>query len=218
MMEEKRYTPTLTSIEKAREKAWGKLLEDITTCEKCALCKTRKHVVPGEGAIKSLLMFVGEGPGFDEDEQGRPFVGKAGQLLTKILKAADISRKDVYITNVVKCRPPENRVPTIEEMMVCNKYLEAQIALIQPAIIVCLGNTPTKWFLKTSEGITSLRGQWFQWRGIDLMPLFHPSYLLRNDSRRKGSPKDLTWRDIRVVKQHLDELLEKRNGGHIENV
>lgn len=206
MTEKRCYIPTGEDIKKAQKLAWKELIQQISSCSKCGLHKTRISTVPGEGSTKTLLMLVGEGPGEEEDEQGKPFVGKAGQLLTKILKAAAISRKDVYITNVVKCRPPHNRVPAIEEMMTCNMYLEAQIALIRPSIILCLGNTPTKWFLKTSEGISNLRGRWFKWRGIDLMPIFHPSYLLRNESRKKGSPKDLTWQDIRAVKEKLDQL------------
>ena len=206
MTEKTCYIPTGEDIKKAQKLAWKELIQQISSCGKCGLHKTRVSTVPGEGNTKTHLMLVGEGPGEEEDEQGKPFVGKAGQLLTKILKAAAISRKDVYITNVVKCRPPHNRVPAIEEMMTCNMYLEAQIALIRPSIILCLGNTPTKWFLKTSEGISNLRGRWFKWREIDLMPIFHPSYLLRNESRKKGSPKDLTWQDIRAVKEKLDQL------------
>ena len=151
-------------------------------------------------------MIIGEGPGADEDLQGEAFVGKAGQLLTKILEAAKIYRKDVFITNVVKCRPPNNRVPTVDEIVACNSFLESQIALISPKIIITLGNTPTRWLLKTSEGITALRGKWFKWRGIELMPQFHPSYLLRNQSRAKGSPKDLTWNDIQEVKRKWDKI------------
>ncbi|MDD2207031.1 MAG: uracil-DNA glycosylase [Aminobacterium sp.] len=214
MTEKECYIPTEEEIRQHQESAWQELLHQVASCSKCGLHQARTNAVLGEGSVHTSLMFVGEGPGADEDTQGRPFVGKAGQLLTKILKAANISRKDVYITNVVKCRPPQNRVPSIEEMMTCNTYLEAQIALIRPSIIVSLGNTPTKWFLKTTDGITSLRGRWFTWRGIHLMPMFHPSYLLRNDSRKKGSPKDLTWQDIRTVKEKLD-LITSSQGGTI---
>jgi len=154
-------------------------------------------------------MFIGEAPGADEDLSGEAFVGKAGQLLTKILGAAGISRNDVFITNVVKCRPPGNRIPAVDELVSCYHFLEAQIACISPKIIVTLGNIPTKWMLKTAEGITSLRGKWFQWRGIELMPLYHPSFLLRNQSRAKGSPKDQTWNDIREVKRKWDELSQR---------
>jgi DNA polymerase len=151
-------------------------------------------------------MFVGEGPGADEDQQGVPFVGRAGQLLTQILSAAGISRDQVYITNVVKCRPPGNRVPTYEEMMACDQFLQAQILLVRPRLLVLLGSTPTKWILKTQEAISKLRGQWFQWRGMEVMPMFHPSYLLRNPSNKVGSPKHLTWEDIQEVKRRWDSV------------
>ncbi len=171
----------------------------------------RKQAVTGEGSLDATLMFVGEGPGADEDSQGIPFVGRAGQLLDRILEAAGIKREEVYITNVVKCRPPENRTPAIEEIVVCQRFLEAQIAIINPRVIVCLGNTPTKWFLGTTEGITKIRGQWFSWKGIDIMPMFHPSYLLRNESRRKDGPKALTWMDIQEVKKRLDRYQTRRS-------
>ncbi|GHS90770.1 hypothetical protein AGMMS49957_17390 [Synergistales bacterium] len=132
------------------------------------------------------------------------FVGKAGQLLTKILSSGDIDRESAFIANVVKCRPPENRTPLPEEMMACGDWLEAQLLLLCPKIIVCLGSVAAKWILKTTEGITSLRGRWFDWRGIQVFAMFHPSYLLRNDSRSKGSPKDLTWHDVQELKKRLD--------------
>ena len=183
------------------------LLRDAANrCEQCGLCRSRKNVVVGEGSLTSRIMFVGEGPGEVEDNSGRPFVGPAGQLLTRILEAAGFKRDDVYITNIVKCRPPNNRVPEIEEVLNCQRWLEAQIALLQPQIIVCLGNTPLKWFLHGTEGITKMRGRWFTWRGAALMPMFHPSYLLRNQSRERGGPKDLTWRDIQEKRQRYESL------------
>ncbi len=178
----------------------------ILQCQKCGLCTRRINVVPGEGDIESRIMFVGEGPGEDEDETGRPFVGRAGQLLTQILGAAGFEREKVYITNIVKCRPPQNRVPEIEEVLNCQGWLEAQIALLRPRIIVCLGNTPLKWFIHSTNGITKMRGRWFTWRGAMLMPMFHPSYLLRNDSREKGGPKALTWQDIQQVWARYNSL------------
>lgn len=189
----------------------SRIEDELKNCQRCALCKERTRSVPGEGPLSAPLMFVGEGPGADEDVQGKPFVGRAGQLLDKILKAAEISREEVYITNVVKCRPPGNRVPAIEEIVVCQKFLEAQIAIINPSIIVCLGNTPAKWILGTNEGITKLRGRWFSWRGIDVMPMFHPSYLLRNESRRKDGPKALTWQDIQEIKKRLNDIKLRRS-------
>ena len=138
-----------------------KLRTDVEMCRACPLGMQRQRVVFGQGKMSTDLMLIGEAPGAEEDEQGVAFVGKAGQLLTKILEAATISRDDIFITNVVKCRPPQNRNPSTDEVIACNKFLEAQIAIISPKIIVTLGNVPTRWFLKTSEGITSLRGRWF---------------------------------------------------------
>ncbi len=193
------------SLDRVR-KILSSVEQEAARCERCALSEGRTNVVFGAGPADAPLMFVGEGPGADEDRQGIPFVGKAGQLLNRILDAAGIDRQQVYITNVVKCRPPQNRVPFIEETMVCQRFLEAQIAVVNPKVIVCLGNTPMKWFLGTGGGITKLRGQWFSWKGIDLMPMFHPSYLLRNESRRPDGPKALTWKDIQEVRARLDSL------------
>lgn len=190
-----------------RSEAWERLISAAKQCEKCPLASGRQNIVFGEGDRSTRLLFVGEAPGLEEDQQGIPFVGRAGQLLTRILEAADIDRKDIFITNVVKCRPPGNRVPSIEEMLACEDFLKAQIALINPAILVCLGATPTKWILKTGESISRVRGKWFDWKGIKVMPMFHPSFLLRNQSKKKGGPKDLTWTDIQEVR---DRWLECR--------
>jgi DNA polymerase len=187
-----------------RAAAWAALRSAVGACEKCGLCQTRTRTVFGQGSLDTPLVFVGEGPGEDEDAQGLAFVGRAGQLLTRILSAGGISREEVFIANVVKCRPPGNRVPTPEEMMMCGGFLEAQLLLLRPKILVPLGATSTKWILKTTEGVNALRGRWFEWRGIEVFPMFHPSYLLRDDSRRKGSPKDLTWQDVQVLKEKLD--------------
>jgi len=185
--------------------AWEKLKEETSFCERCSLCNGRNRTVYGEGSISNRLMFIGEAPGADEDEQGIPFVGKAGQLLTGILEAAGIDRNEIFITNVVKCRPPGNRIPTIEEMVACEDILKSQIALLNPRIIVCLGATPTKWIIKSEKNISSIRGKWFDWKGIQVMPMFHPSYLLRNPSRKKGAPKELTWIDIQEVRRKWKE-------------
>ena len=190
--------------------AWDELKARVEACDRCGLCAARTRTVFGQGAVRTPLVFVGEGPGADEDREGLAFVGKAGQLLTQILGAAGIDRESVFITNVVKCRPPNNRVPTQEEMLRCGDYLEAQLLLLRPRLLVCLGNTPMRWILKTTEGITALRGRWFEWRGIEVMPMFHPSYLLRNDSRQKGSPKDLTWQDVQKLKARLN-VIRKEN-------
>ncbi len=189
-----------------RDSAWRELQDKVGGCQRCDLFSSRKQAVFGQGSRNTPLVFVGEAPGSDEDEQGAAFVGKAGRLLTKILASVSIDRESVFITNVVKCRPPENREPVPDEMMACSVFLETQLALLRPKIVVSLGNTPTRWLLGTSEGITALRGRWIPWRGILLFPMFHPSYLLRNESRKKGSPKDLTWQDIKSLKVKMDEL------------
>jgi len=178
----------------------------IKRCVRCPLSEARTNVVFGEGDPHAAVMLVGEGPGEVEDQTGRPFVGTAGQKLDEVLASVGITREAVYITNVVKCRPPENRVPAKSEMETCWPFLEAQIALINPGLIIPLGNTPAQWLLPGSKGITSIRGTFHPWRGeIQLFPMFHPSYLLRNPSRAKGSPKYLTWLDIQKVRKWLDE-------------
>ncbi len=194
-----------TIVREKRQLAWERLLEATGSCIKCPLCQERKRIVFGDGTMDTKLFFVGEAPGAEEDEQGVPFVGKAGQLLTKIFEAAGIDRKEIFITNVVKCRPPGNRVPSIEEMLACEDFLRSQIALVNPSIIVCLGATPTKWILKTTESISRIRGKWFDWKGIKVMPMFHPSFLLRNQSKKKGSPRELTWIDIQEVRNRWME-------------
>jgi uracil-DNA glycosylase family 4 len=181
----------------------------VLSCVRCPLHETRSNVVFGEGDPQATIMFVGEGPGEVEDQTGRPFVGPAGQKLDEVLASVEIARESVYIANVVKCRPPGNRAPSKLEMEVCFPYLEAQIALIQPALIVTLGNTSTQWLLPEAPGITRSHGTFYTWRGrILLYPMFHPSYLLRNPSRAKGSPKYLTWEDIQKVRKWLDEYTD----------
>ncbi|MBS3766245.1 uracil-DNA glycosylase [Candidatus Bipolaricaulota bacterium] len=176
----------------------------VRNCTKCRLSENRTKAVPGEGDGDSDLLFVGEGPGRQEDQQGRPFVGRAGNKLTDILSSVSLERSGVYITNIVKCRPPENRTPKSDEIEACTPYLEAQIAEINPSVIVTLGNTATKTLLDKDEGITSMRGKFYGWRGeIQVFPMFHPSYLLRNPSKEKGSPKYQTWQDIKKVKEAL---------------
>ena len=188
--------------------AWDELKRRVSECRKCGLCETRTNTVFGEGPVNDCrVVIVGEGPGADEDATGRPFVGKAGQLLTGILEnGGGIPRSSLYIANTVKCRPPENRNPSRDEIWACIEHLEAQLLLLHPDVVVTLGNIPTQALLRTNQGITNLRGQWIDWRGIKLFPMFHPSYLLRNDSRAKGSPKDLTWQDVKSLKAKIDEL------------
>lgn len=182
----------------------------IESCMKCGLHETRNLSVPGEGSIDTPVMFVGEGPGADEDSSGHPFVGKAGELLTKILESVKLSRQDVYITNVVKCRPPKNRVPLPEEKEACMSYLLSQIAIIKPKLIVPLGATALSFFVDSKDiKITKERGKLMDWHsGIKLFPIFHPSYLLRNQSTAPGSPKQLTWIDIKNVRKMYDQLLQ----------
>jgi DNA polymerase len=195
---------------------WSEGKRRALDCSACPLAETRKSVVFGEGDERSKLMFIGEGPGADEDESGRPFIGKAGQLLTQILSAAGIDRREVYITNVVKCRPPGNRAPLPEESAACDMFLQTQLLLVKPAILVLLGATPTKWILKTTEGITKLRGRWFDWRGMAVMPMFHPSYLLRYpDGKKQGSPKHLSWIDIQEVNR---QWMNVKTTGRLEGV
>ena len=185
----------------------AELAEKIRNCQKCPLSQTRKKAVPGEGNHNSIVMFVGEAPGGDEDREGLPFIGRAGQLFTRILQSVQIERKDVFITNIVKCRPPENRNPNKSEIEICLPYLESQIALINPKIIVTLGSVPTKCLLSTDDAISRLRGQWFTWLGgIKIFPMFHPSYLLRHQEATPGSPKELTWRDIQELKRMLNKF------------
>jgi DNA polymerase len=178
-----------------------------SNCTKCRLSKKRTRVVFGHGPVPCDLMLIGEGPGAEEDLQGLPFIGRAGQLLTQILASVGIKRPDdIYITNTVKCRPPENRAPQDDEQAACAPYLEAQIKYINPKIILLAGSPAVKDVLKTDEPITKIRGKWFKLPGTEIavMPLFHPAYLLRNPSKEKGKPKWLTWQDIQEVKNALD--------------
>ncbi len=172
-------------------------------CEKCSLCNTRHNTVFSDGVPNNKLMLIGEAPGYYEDMQGKPFVGKAGQLLDKIFASVGLSRqKDVYICNTIKCRPPENRDPLPEEKAACREYLDAQIEILKPKIILLCGRVAVNSFIDTKLGITKLRGKWFEGPNYSkMMPIFHPSYLLRNDSREKGSPKWLMWQDIQEIKK-----------------
>lgn len=176
-------------------------------CEKCQLAKGRTKVVFGHGPVPCDLMLIGEAPGADEDIQGLPFVGRAGQLLTKILESVDIKRpEDIYIANTVKCRPPNNRAPLPKEQAACRPYLEAQIKHVKPKIILLAGAPAVKAMLKSDEAMSKIRGKWTKLPGTEIavMPLFHPAYLLRNPVKKKGSPKWLTWEDMQEVKHALE--------------
>ena len=191
--------------------AWELLHKQIETCTKCPLYQTRHKIVIGEGPRENCMcVLIGEAPGEDEDNIGRPFVGKAGQLLTKILEnGGGISRNSLYIMNTLKCRPDKNRDPEQKELLACNDYLEAQLLLLQPSIIVTLGNIATRWLLKTEKGIMSMRGRWQEWRGIKLLPMYHPSFLLRQKGEQERKYKNETWDDVKKLKQELDKLTHK---------
>lgn len=176
-------------------------------CYRCDLGQNRTHAVVGRGSLHAPIMIVGEGPGQTEDETGQPFVGKSGQLLERILQSVNLTvAQDVFISNVVKCRPPENRTPTTDEAEACKGYLLEQIRMVNPKIILLTGATALKGLLGIKQGITKVRGQWIEQNDRLYMPIFHPAYLLRNQSKEKGSPKWLMWQDIQAVRSKLDEI------------
>ena len=171
-----------------------KIRSDLGECTRCKLHTTRNKIVFGDGSSKAELVFVGEGPGHDEDMQGLPFVGRAGKLLTQMIEAMGLQRQDVYICNVVKCRPPENRTPEKDEVETCSPFLLRQLDAIAPKVIVCLGAIAAQTLLETNRGISNFRGQWLEFRGRKLMATYHPAYLLRNPSA-KGE----VWKDLQKV-------------------
>lgn len=178
------------------------------SCENCDLCKSRNKVVFAQGKPEAPVMLIGEAPGKNEDESGLPFVGRAGKLLDELFKTANITREEhLYICNMIKCRPPKNRVPTPAEMSACWDYLAAQICYVKPKIILLSGSTPMKAILKVKTGISKIRGTWFEnIYGAKAMPIFHPSYLLRYQSVEEGTPKWYMLQDIKAIKQAIDEL------------
>jgi DNA polymerase len=185
----------------------AKLTQHCNSCQRCELGQTRTHAVVGRGNLNAPIMIIGEAPGQNEDETGLPFVGKAGQLLEKILDSVKLDpEQDVYIANINKCRPPGNRVPTTEEIAACKPYLLEQIRLVDPKLILLTGATAVKGLLGEKRGITKIRGTWIEWEGRQCMPILHPAYLLRNPSREQGAPKWLMWQDIQVVRAKLDEI------------
>lgn len=190
--------PSVAVAQNASGMDWESLASAVAGCQQCGLCRTRNHTVFGEGNIHAELMFVGEGPGADEDATGRPFVGRAGQLLTKMIAAMTYSREEVYIANVVKCRPPGNRNPSPDEAMACLGYLKQQIALIRPKVIVCLGGVALSFLCEHAGGITRARGHWLDFEGIPVMPTFHPAFLLRQESAKKDA-----WSDLQQVMRAL---------------
>ena len=176
------------------------LAESLRGCPRCKLSKSRTNIVFGQGSANARLMFVGEAPGRDEDEQGLAFVGRAGQLLTKIIEAIGLKREDVFIANVLKCRPPNNRNPEPDEVASCRPFLEEQIRLIAPKVIVTLGTFAAQALLETDEPIGRLRGRWRSARGTRIMPTFHPAFLLRSPDRKKD-----VWEDMKLVRDYLAE-------------
>jgi DNA polymerase len=177
-------------------------------CRRCKLCRKRKTIVFGEGHPRAELVFVGEGPGADEDEQGRPFVGRAGKLLTDMIeKGMGLKRSDVYICNVVKCRPPENRVPEKDEVAECSPFLFRQIAVIQPKVVVGLGASAMAALVGAPVAITKIHGEWIDWRGTKLMPVYHPAYLLRNPAAKPEA-----WEDLKKVMAYLGIPVPRRSG------
>lgn len=186
-----------------------KVKEKCLACQKCTLGKTRTKLVFSSGKPNSNMVLIGEAPGYWEDQKGEPFVGKAGQLLDKIFASVGLSRqKDIYICNTLKCRPPDNRDPLPEEKAACREYLDAQLEILKPKIILLCGRVAVQSMLDTTLGITKIRGKWFDGpNNSRMMPIFHPSYLLRNDSRQKGSPKWLMWQDIQEIKKEYDKVI-----------
>lgn len=185
-------------ISQDRAEALKAVREDIGDCKRCRLHKGRKNLVFGVGNVNAELMFIGEGPGADEDEQGEPFVGRAGQLLNNMISAMGLKREDVYIANVVKCRPPSNRTPEKDECDTCMPFLLRQIAVIRPKVIVALGATAAKNLLAMNDSMASLRGRWYDFQGARLAVTYHPAYLLRDPRQKKEA-----WKDLQMVMKYL---------------
>jgi uracil-DNA glycosylase len=181
-------------LERVENDTLLKIREEIGDCTRCRLHKKRTHIVFADGNPKADLVFVGEGPGADEDASGIPFVGRAGKLLTQMIEAMGLRRQDVYICNVVKCRPPENRQPEPDEVTTCSPYLVRQLEVVNPKVIVCLGATAAQTLLETTTGISKFRGQWLDFRGKKLLATYHPAYLLRNPAA-----KSEVWKDLQKV-------------------
>jgi len=181
--------------------SWPQLLDEVYACQKCRLCATRTNVVPGEGNPGADLMFIGEGPGRDEDLQGRPFVGRSGELLTRMIHAIGLEREQVYICNVVKCRPPQNRNPEPDEANACLNYLRAQVALVRPKVVVLLGKVACRYTLQQDISVMRDHGKWFERKGVWFMPTYHPSALLRDPSKKRDA-----WEDFQKIRDKLAEL------------
>ena len=202
--------PTGPSLFEAAEKIVDdtllKIREDLGDCTRCKLHKGRNKLVYGDGNPEAQLVFVGEGPGADEDMQGLPFVGRAGKLLTQMIEAMGLQRRDVYICNVVKCRPPDNRTPEPDEVATCAPFLLRQLDVIRPKVIVCLGAVAAKTLLNKTRGISQYRGEWLEWRGHKLMATYHPAYLLRNPPAKAD-----VWKDLQKVMAELGLALPRKS-------
>jgi uracil-DNA glycosylase family 4 len=193
------------SIDRIADDTLLRIRDDIGDCTRCKLHKGRTNIVFGVGNPKAELMFVGEGPGHDEDIKGEPFVGRAGKLLTQMIEAMSLHREDVYIANVVKCRPPENRLPEKDEITTCSPFLMRQIDVIKPKVVCCLGSCAAQTLLQTTQGISRFRGEWFDFRGAKLIATYHPAYLLRNPPA-----KSEVWKDLQKVMAVLGLQPRKR--------
>jgi uracil-DNA glycosylase len=197
------FTPATNGTSLFEERIENDSLERIRAdigpnCTRCKLHKARKNIVFGVGNPKAELVFVGEGPGRDEDEQGEPFVGRAGKLLTQMIEAMGLRRADVYIANVVKCRPPENRLPEKDEIATCSPFLMRQLGVIAPKVVCCLGSCSAQTLLQTNQGISRFRGEWVDWHGTKLMATYHPAYLLRNPPAKAD-----VWKDLQKIMAYL---------------
>ena len=181
--------------------SWPQLMDEISDCSRCRLCETRTNVVPGEGDPHARLMFIGEGPGRDEDLQGRPFVGRSGELLTRMIRGIGLEREQVYICNVVKCRPPQNRNPEPDEAAACLNYLRAQVALVRPQVVVLLGKIACRYALQQEISVMREHGRWFERKGVWFIPTYHPSALLRNPGLKRDS-----WDDFQKIREKLREI------------
>lgn len=195
-----------------KESRFQALKDKLTKCEKCSLCKTRRNLVFGDGSLDAKLVFVGEAPGFEEDLQGLPFVGAAGKLLTKIIESMGLKREDVYICNVLKCRPANNRNPLPSEIEACRGHLSEQLRIIKPKVVCTLGKFSAQLLTKSEEPIGRLRGRFFDYEGIKLMPTFHPAYLLRNSSGKK-----FVWEDMKKIMNELGLSLEKTEKDYLSS-
>jgi DNA polymerase len=200
--------PPLSSEEK-KQRLIAMDDKEVRGCTKCRLCETRTNTVFGEGNHDAKIFFIGEGPGETEDRTGRPFVGRAGELLDKMIAAMGLKRGDVYIANIVKCRPPGNRVPAPDEVATCTPYLQRQLEIIRPQVIVTLGLPAAKYMLQTTSTMGRLRGAWQQWRGIKLMPTFHPAYVLRNQTYQTRAA---VWSDLQQVMAEVGLTPPRKSG------